>query len=94
MACSDLSSKTKRPSYTDFTKNEQLGLIIVCYQGTVHNIINLCNAEIFLYKPWRQRVFFKFESIINFFEYICYGSTAFSNSLILSLRGSTLDVRI
>ena len=45
--------------------------------------------------------YFRFEVIIKvlvsyfrFIEYICYESTAIINILILSVRGSTLDVRI
>ena len=45
--------------------------------------------------------YLRFEVIINvlvsyfrFIEYLCYESTAIINILILSVRGSTLDVRI
>ena len=43
---------------------------------------------------------FQFEIIINVlalsasFEYLCYGSTAIRNTVTLTARGSTLDVRI
>ena len=54
-------------------------------------------AEIFLYKPWIQKGFIKFAIILvlsGSFEYLCYGSTAIINISILTVQGSTLDVRI
>ena len=58
------------------------------------------NAEICLYKPWKPKRFFRFEIIINVlalcasFEYLCHGSTAIINILLLSARGSSLYVKI
>ena len=61
---------------------------------------NPYNAEIFLYKSWKPKGFFQFEIIIDVFalsalyEYPCYRSTASIHILILTVWGSTLDVRI
>ena len=52
-----------------------------------------------LYKPWRQKSFFKFEIIINVlvialsdsFENLCYGSTASIN--ILYFYSAGIDLR-
>ena len=48
--------------------------------------VNPYNAEIFLYKPWR-RVFLQFLISVSF-EYLCYGSQAIINILILSALGT------
>ena len=51
-------------------------------------------------KPWETRGIFKFEIIIaslalsDSFKYLCYQSTTSRTILKLTVRGSTLDVRI
>ena len=66
-------------------------------------LLNPHNAEIFVYKPWRPEGFFNSKSsemsylhvaISGSFEYLCYGSTAIRNILILAVRGPSLYVRI
>ena len=59
---------------------------------------NPYNAEIFLYKPWRPTIFFNLKSskmsslaLSDSFEYLCYGSTAIINLLILSVLGPHLS---
>ena len=64
--------------------------------------INAYDAELFLYKPWGLRGYLQFENIMNvlvssfcfIWRYLCYESTAISNIEILTMRGSTLNVRI
>ena len=64
-------------------------------------IINPYNAELFLFKRWRLKLFFHFEIIINIlvslsdsFEYLCYVSPSIINILILLVQGPSLYVRI
>ena len=53
------------------------------------------------HKPWRPKGLFQFKIIIMSkldlsasFEYLCYGSAVITNILLLTVRESTLDVRI
>ena len=64
-------------------------------------VINPGNDELIVYTSWRLNGLFQFEIIINVLvsfstslEYLCYGSTAIINIFTLTVRGSTLDVRI
>ena len=58
-------------------------------KGGCNSILNIYNTAISLYKPWKPKGSFQLEIIINVLAlsasstYLCYGSTAIINVLIL-----------
>ena len=65
---------------------------LFCVTGRKY--VSSYNAEIFVYKGWRPMFLLMSQSALSAsFEYFCYGSTTIINILILSVRGSTSDVR-